>query len=218
MVGRALGPPDVHDIRFAQSRGRLDKRIEHRLQIECRAADNLEHVGRGGLLLQRFTQIVRALTQLVEQPSILDGDDGLAGEIGEQGDLLVGERTNFLAIDDDDSNELIVFEHRHSDLGANATKLDCGDRRRVPFGINSCRCKVGGLQCLLGSNHLAERTARRRMERIVSARLEECRWHFVRRDHAKSALAIEKEGAEIGLAEPRPVRQHGLEDRRELAW
>ena len=46
------------------------KRVEHRLQIEGRAADDLEHVGGGGLLLQRFAQ-------LVEQARILDGDDGL---------------------------------------------------------------------------------------------------------------------------------------------
>ena len=62
----------------------LDQRIEHGLQIEGRAADDLEHVGGGGLLLQRFAQ-------LVEQPRVLDGDDGLVGEGGDQLDLLVGE-------------------------------------------------------------------------------------------------------------------------------
>ena len=31
----------------------FDQRVEHRLQIEGRAADDLEHVGGGGLLLQR---------------------------------------------------------------------------------------------------------------------------------------------------------------------
>ena len=77
---------DVHDrarpsrrvmarhVRLAQPRRRLDQRIEHRLQIEGRAADDLEHVGGGGLLLQRFAQ-------LVEQPRVLDGDDGLGGEV-----------------------------------------------------------------------------------------------------------------------------------------
>ena len=59
--------------RLAQPRCRLDQRIEHRLQIEGRAADDLEHVGGGGLLLQRFAQ-------LVEQAGILDGDDGLVSE------------------------------------------------------------------------------------------------------------------------------------------
>ena len=37
------------------------KRIEHGLQIEGRAADDLEHVGGGGLLLQCLREIVRSL-------------------------------------------------------------------------------------------------------------------------------------------------------------
>ena len=41
-------------IRLAQPGRRLDQRVEHRLQIEGRAADDLEHVGGGGLLLQRI--------------------------------------------------------------------------------------------------------------------------------------------------------------------
>src|SRR5262249_2751837 len=56
---------------IAQPRGRLGQSLEHRLQIECRAADDLEHVSGGGLLLQRFAQ-------LVEQARVLDGDDSLA--------------------------------------------------------------------------------------------------------------------------------------------
>ena len=55
-------------------RSGLYERVEHNPQIECRPADDLEHVGGGGLLLQR-------LTQFVEQPGILDGDDGLRGKI-----------------------------------------------------------------------------------------------------------------------------------------
>ena len=59
----------------SQSRAaEFDQRLQHRLQIEGRAADDLEHVGGGGLLLQRFAQ-------LVEQPRVLDGDDGLGGEV-----------------------------------------------------------------------------------------------------------------------------------------
>ena len=56
--------------------------------------DDLEHVGGRGLLLQRFAQ-------LVEQPRVLDGDDGLSGEILDQFDLLVGEGTHLLTVDDD---------------------------------------------------------------------------------------------------------------------
>ena len=37
---------------------RLNQLVEHRLQIEGRAADDLEHVGGGRLLLERFAQLV----------------------------------------------------------------------------------------------------------------------------------------------------------------
>src|SRR5262249_55032290 len=50
---------------LAQPCRRLDQRVEHGLQIEGRAADDLEHVGGGGLLLQRFAEIVSTLAQLV---------------------------------------------------------------------------------------------------------------------------------------------------------
>jgi len=66
---------------IAQTCRRLDKGIKHHLQVERRSADNLEHVGGCRLLLQRFAQIIRALPQLIEKPCVLDGDDGLGGEI-----------------------------------------------------------------------------------------------------------------------------------------
>jgi hypothetical protein len=46
------------------------------------------------LLLQRFAQ-------LAEEARVLDSDDSLGGEVLDQFDLLVGERTNLLAVDDD---------------------------------------------------------------------------------------------------------------------
>jgi hypothetical protein len=52
----------------------LQRGLEHRLQLTRRSADDLEYVGGRGLLLKR-------LAQLIKQPRILDGDDGLSGEI-----------------------------------------------------------------------------------------------------------------------------------------
>ena len=65
--------------------------VEHRRQLAGRTADDLEHVGGRRLLLKQFAQ-------LVEQPRVLDGDDGLGSEILHQFDLLFGEGPNFLAI------------------------------------------------------------------------------------------------------------------------
>src|SRR5262249_32199523 len=64
----ALLAIDRSHVCIAQPDCRLDERIKHGLQIEGRAADDLEHVGSSGLLLQR-------LAQLVEQAGVLDGDD-----------------------------------------------------------------------------------------------------------------------------------------------
>ena len=45
-----------------------------------------------------FGEVGGALAQFVEQPRVLDGDDGLGGEILYQFDLLVSKGTNFLAV------------------------------------------------------------------------------------------------------------------------
>src|SRR5262249_41983497 len=92
-------------IGLTQSSGRLDECIEHGLQIEGRAADDLEYVGGRGLLLQRFAQ-------LAEQARVLDGDDCLGGEVLHQFDLLVRERHNLLAGDWDRTGQLGVLWHR----------------------------------------------------------------------------------------------------------
>ena len=84
----------------SQSRVAFARCLQHRFEIKGRAADDLEHVGGGGLLLERFGQIVGALMQFLKQSGILDGDDRLGREISDQLDLLVGERPDFRAVDD----------------------------------------------------------------------------------------------------------------------
>src|SRR5262245_14435160 len=68
--------------------GILKNCVENRLKVSCRGTNNPEHISRCGLLLERFAQFV-------EQPRVLDCDDGLRCEGFEQFDLLVRERTNF---------------------------------------------------------------------------------------------------------------------------
>ena len=64
-----------------------------------------------GLLLQRFAEI-GSLAQLVEEPRVLDGDDGLRGEVLHQRDLFVGERAHVLAVDDESPDQITVLEIR----------------------------------------------------------------------------------------------------------
>ena len=80
---------------FAKRAADLEERIEHSLQIESRAADNLEHVGSGGLLLQGLAQLTGALLLCLEQPHVLNGDHRLVCEAFHQFDLFVSELLNF---------------------------------------------------------------------------------------------------------------------------
>ena len=86
-------------ISLAQPGGSFDEGIQYRFEIERRAADDLENIGGRRLLLQRFTQ-------LVEEARVLDGDDGLVGERGEQFYLFISE-----------SLQLRPSQYQHPDRG-----------------------------------------------------------------------------------------------------
>src|SRR5262245_27163800 len=96
----------VAEAGLADTNSVLKHSFEHWLKLAGRARNDLQHVGGGGLLLERFAQFV-------QQPRVLDGDDSLASKAFEECDLLVRERTDLLAIDSDDTDALIFLEHRY---------------------------------------------------------------------------------------------------------
>ena len=55
------------ELGLANARRILQHRVEHRLQLAGRAGDDLQHLARRGLLLQRLAEIVRALAQFLQQ-------------------------------------------------------------------------------------------------------------------------------------------------------
>ena len=83
-----LAESQHHVIDPTNPRGALDDGVEHRLHVRRRAADDAEHLGRCRLMLQRLAQFRIALLQFLEQPHVLDGDDGLVGKGFEKRDLL----------------------------------------------------------------------------------------------------------------------------------
>jgi hypothetical protein len=52
---------DVRTLSLAQPRSRIDQRFEHCLQIEGRAADDLQYLRGRGLLLQRLGKVLPSL-------------------------------------------------------------------------------------------------------------------------------------------------------------
>src|SRR6516162_2076989 len=87
--GRLVRTGDMSAVRLAQSNSRLHQRIEYGFQIEGRTADYLEHVGGRRLLLE-------GLSQFVEQPRVLDGDDSLSGKVLKKRNLGFGKRMDCL--------------------------------------------------------------------------------------------------------------------------
>src|SRR5215831_4531621 len=188
------------------------ERVKHRLQIESRAADDLEDVGGGGLLLQRFPQ-------LVEQPGILDGNDGLVGETLDQLDLLVGERSNLLPKNVDNTNQLALFEHRDREHCSKAAQFNGFDDRSKPFSVG-LRCPdVRDLDDLLRAGDLPERRAWMWSERFAPARarLAVARRRIMRGNHAEGVRFAEIQRAELGVTGAHGIFQHGLEHWVQLA-
>ena len=79
---------------MAQACGGFDQRVEHRLQLDGRATDDLEHVASRGELVNRTREFGLAVAQLFEESRILDRDHRLIGEAGGQLDLFVRKRLN----------------------------------------------------------------------------------------------------------------------------
>src|SRR5215472_15336925 len=142
-------------LRLAEPRCRLHERIEHRLQIECRATDDLEHVARSSLLLQGFPQFA-------QQSRVFDGDHSLISEVLQQLDLFIGKRTHFLTINSDDSNYLIIFEHRHTNQRARFSNLN--RRNAHPLTVSWSIAYVIDLNHFLAENDPTHRTLRMRLQ------------------------------------------------------
>ena len=107
---------DVPKGGVAKPNGFLQHGGKYRLKITRGTADNLEHLRRCCLLLQRFREVGcafgevgSALTEFVEQPRILNGDDGLSGEVSYKLYLLVIEGTNFLTRKHTCANQFVLF-------------------------------------------------------------------------------------------------------------
>src|SRR5262249_43071914 len=72
-----LRDDNVHELRFADTRGALGNRVEHRTDVAGRARDDARDLADRGLAFQGFGRLARARLDLLEQPDVFDGNDGL---------------------------------------------------------------------------------------------------------------------------------------------
>src|SRR5262249_7284752 len=183
---------------------RLDQCIEYGLQIESRAADDLEHVGGRRLLLQR-------LAQLIEQSGVLDCDDRLRGGILDQIYLFIVEGSDLLAIDSDRTNQVVLLEHRYDQKRPSSGNL--GNRF-----IGIFRSDVGDVGDLPRVSDTVENTGRAtRRNWIVLAISGPSLRCIVQRNVPEYIAFVEQQVAEAGRADANSVLEHSLEHWLQLA-
>src|SRR5262245_49219317 len=90
--------PKQHPKRSSTKSHRIRQHgLKHRLQLTGRTTDNPEYISGSGLLLER-------LAKFAEQARVLNGDDGLRGEVPDQFNLLLVELANLLTVYGDHTN------------------------------------------------------------------------------------------------------------------
>src|SRR5206468_4597277 len=85
---------------------------------------------RGAQVIEGLRQFLRAHAQLIKQSGVLDGDHRLIGEIRDKLNLLFAEWAHFLAVDDNDANQLALPEHRYGKQGPSPHALGGDDAQR----------------------------------------------------------------------------------------
>src|SRR6266852_37645 len=107
----------------AEPHGTSDDRVEDRLDVGLRAADDAQDLRRRCLLLQSLGQVAVASLQLLEEAHILDSDHGLVCEGLEELGLCIAERDCLLANDVDCADRGVATQHRDRKDAAIADRL-----------------------------------------------------------------------------------------------
>jgi hypothetical protein len=187
-------------------RGCLGDNVECSFGCGGRAGNGTQDIGAGGLIFER-------LPQLVEEARILDGDDGLGGEILDQLDLLFSERPYLLTINTDYTDQFISLEHWHRDDRLKATKLCAGNHKRIAPNVGFSLSDIDELNDLFRHGCAAKSGIGARTQRRTLASLDE-RWRRIMKCSGMESVAIVQiERTEIGSADLRGIRQHRLEHR-----
>src|SRR6266403_5448814 len=202
---------------IAEPRSRFNKGLQDCRQIESRAADDFQHIGGRGLLLQRLRQILRTFVQFTEQPRVLDGDNGLPGEIAQQLDLLVGERADLLSIGRDHADEFSVLKHGDDGDRANSSYLDKRNDCGVTLQVSRAGTEIRDVDRLPGADHLTKVAFWMWSVRLRLGRIGVRKWHVVGGDSPNDIHINKIHGAELGPANSRRVLQQLLENRLQFA-
>jgi len=126
------------DSRIAEPRCLFSQDVKHRLKLTGRGIDDAQHLGGGGLLFQGFAR-------LGDEARVLHRDDRLRREVLQQRNLLVRERADFLAVNQDESDNRVIFPQWHQKLGPGAAEIDQRASMRLAVPVGPFVGKIGNV-------------------------------------------------------------------------
>jgi hypothetical protein len=157
-------------------------------------------------LVERVAQIVGALTQLVEHARILNGDDGLAGEVFEHIDLGVGEWLNLLPVDHDGTDELALLKHGNAKKRSGPGNFDGDNAQRIAFHVCWLGSEVDDMDGPFGAYDSAKSRIRTWADRPALHHLAINAGNIMQISSIKGTAVVEHQMAEPGLADAHGVR------------
>src|SRR5262249_46610591 len=135
----AVRPEDDTPLGTTKPRRVLKECCQYRLKVEGRSADDLEDLCGGSLLIECFSEVAVSGLQLLEQPHVLDRDDGLIPEGLQQRDLVVGERPGLGARHRDDAEGSPLPQHWYPETAANTERAGHGLNRELRIELEDVR-------------------------------------------------------------------------------
>ena len=92
----------------AQPRRGFEQRVEHRLQVESRATDDLQHLAGRGLVFERFLQIARAIAHSFSSRAFSIAMTACAAKFSSSA-ICLSENGHFLTVNIDETQNRVVF-------------------------------------------------------------------------------------------------------------
>jgi hypothetical protein len=157
--------------------------------------------------------------QLGEEPRVLNGDDGLRGEVRHQLDLFIGKWQNVLAVNRDSANQIVFLEHRNQQKRASSADVRELDNSWTAVAITFVCGDVVNVDDLLRLAETSNGDLRVGVEdRVAHPLADERSGNAVQRDCPESAALRQPEETKLCPANPRRIPQHGVKDRLQFAW
>ena len=212
----AVEPRYDADVGGAQSFCALSDDVEDRLYVGRRTGDDLQDLAGRRLLLQGLGEVGVLGLQLGEQPRVLDGDDGLIGEGGDNVDLFVGERADLRPPHEEQSDELVLSQHGDSEYGSIAGGLLRLMQLKLRIGQD-----VDDMDSPTLESGSPDRRASPRADHVPPPVLAEFRTDPILRERLEHLTVESLKQPSLGPGQPRRVLdegfQHGLEIERRAA-